>query len=395
MKPERATEIEETLDGHLREAAQGNDGLLTALRAWRSQMPDELLYAAISRDSISASAQGLVVDLENVAHRQLIPHLHFSLGNRLDGHPLATKLLMSRLNNGIHNKKLCRERDEILTHIGNAGLDVLVIKGADLAFSAYPDPCCRVVGDIDLLVDEVDYDRAIKLLQDLGWANAHGDKLPPHKYVKRSLHLLHPDFIASLDVHNHATHHAIWPGTDRVHFARAVTRPGVDDCTYRGLCPEHALVQICGHGVAQNYYPPVRWAADAAWILKAAGERFDWDVMFAAMHNSRSGPILSVSLAYLHLILGVEIPFAVLHEVRRTVSGRAFRSAWRYRLTTPSGTRQRAAAFFAAFHEAAQEQDLHGMLARLPAYIRNSQQEASLLAALGSLGRKALTGANA
>jgi hypothetical protein len=383
-------EIETELEMHLGAAAQGHLGLLAALRGWRLKMPDELLRAALMPSHQCVDQSSLFINPESVAHRQLIPHLSYSLGGLVDGHSLAQTLRTLRLRNGLINQRLQRECREVLACFSKTGLDVVVFKGADLAFSAYPHPCCRVVGDIDLLVDENDFDRAIEVLKVNGWTNDGEADLPPKEFIKRSLALSHPDFFVSLDVQNHISHHSIWPGADKKYFVSAITRQGANGSAYRTLCPEHAFMQVCGHGVAQNYHPPVRWAADAVWILRTAGESFDWDVMLAAMQTSRSAPILSVSLAYLYLVMEVDVPSQVLLEARQAASSHAFRNAWLYRLVLPRGKLQRASAFLAQFYEAAPEQSMLGLLARFPTYVRNSQRKKTTLSGLGSLGRKAI-----
>lgn len=378
------------LDDVIRRATQGNGRLLWALLRWRAEMPDKLLRVALLSGHEFADSRSLGVDKNRIAHRQLLPHLHFSLATRLEGQPLSLEWRDARMRNGLLNKKVRQERNMIISTLQRGGVDALVFKGADLAYSVYPDPCCRIIADVDVLVEEMNYDQSIKILLASGWKMADGERLPPRNYIKRSLHLTHPKFVVSLDVQDHANHHAIWPGTDRIYFDQAITSEDSDGVAIRSLRPEHGFVQVCCHGVAQNDYLPVRWATDAVWILRSAGRRFDWDVMLAAMHNNRSGPILSVTLAYLQQVLGLEIPPEVTREAGRAPIRSSFRTAWSYRLEPPCGVSERALGYMAHFREAVPEQGLPRALGHLPAYMRNSQRTTSTLQALGSLARKAL-----
>jgi len=378
------------LDDVVRRATQGNGRLLWALRRWRAEMPDKLLRAALLPDHKLSDGQSLGVDTNSIAHRQLLPHLHFSLAARREDTPLAHEWRGARMRNGLRNKVVRQERNAIILTLQRSGIDALVFKGANLAYSVYPDPCCRVIGDVDVLVEEKNYDHSIEILLASGWKMADGEALPPRNYIKRSLHLTHPKFFVSLDIQDHASHHAIWPGTDRIYFDQAVVSEDPDGVTIRALRPEHSFVQVCCHGVAQNYHPPVRWATDATWILRSAGHRFDWDVVLAAMHNSQSGPILSVTLAYLQRVLGLEIPPEVTREADLAPIRPSFQTAWSYRLELPCGVRERGLAYIAQFREAVPERGLPRALSHLPAYMRNSQRTTSTLEALGSLARKAL-----
>lgn len=378
------------LDDVIRRAAQDDGRLLWALRRWRAGMPDELLRAALLPSHEFADSRSLGVDTHRIAHRQILPHLHFSLAAWLEDHLLAQELRDARMRNGLRNRKVRQERSDIMSTLQRGGVDALIFKGADLAYSVYPDPCCRIIGDVDVLVEEMNYDRSIEILLASGWKVANGEGLPPRNYIKRGLHLSHPKFFVSVDVQDHANHHAIWPGTDRIYFEQAITSEDPDGVAIRTLRPEHGFVQVCCHGVAQNDYPPVRWATDAVWILRSAGRRFDWDVMLAAMHSNRSGPILSVTLAYLQQVLGLEIPPEVTREAGRAPMRSSFRTAWSYRLEPPCGVSERALGYMAHFREAVPEDGLPRALSYLPAYMRNSQCTTSTLEALGSLARKAL-----
>jgi hypothetical protein len=378
------------LDDVIRRVAQDDGRLLWALRRWRAEMPDELLCAALLPGHEFADSRSLEVDTHRIAHRQILPHLHFSLAAWLEDHLLAQELRDARMRNGLRNRKVRQERSDIMSTLQRGGVDALIFKGADLAYSVYPDPCCRIIGDVDVLVEEMNYDRSIEILLASGWKMADGEGLPPRNYIKRGLHLSHPKFFVSVDVQDHANHHAIWPGTDRIYFEQAITSEDPDGVAIRTLRPEHGFVQVCCHGVAQNDYPPVRWATDAVWILRSAGRRFDWDVMLAAMHKNRSGPILSVTLAYLQQVLGLEIPPEVTREAGRAPMRSSFRTAWSYRLEPPCGVSERALGYMAHFREAVPEDGLPRALSYLPAYMRNSQCTTSTLEALGSLARKAL-----
>ncbi|MEI6535001.1 MAG: nucleotidyltransferase family protein [Verrucomicrobiaceae bacterium] len=360
------------------------------MRRWRAEMPDAVLRAALLPHQTWADAQSLLIDMARIAHRQLLPHLHFSLGQRLGGHALEPEMRSARLYNGLRNKKVRQERNEVVAQLQAGGVEALVFKGADLAYSSYPDPCCRLVGDIDLLIEEARFEHAVEILMAQGWTTPDGSVHPARKYVSRSMSLRHLDFGVSLDVHDHANHHAICAGTDQIYFERSATRREDGGLEIRALCPEHSLLQVCCHGAAQNFYPPVRWAADAVWILRAAGEGFDWDVLLAAARNNNARLILSVSLAYLQLVLDIAIPTGVLREMGRALVRRSYRTAWSFRLDEPRGHVERASAYMSRFREARPGDGLLQALPHAPDFLCNTQGTESSIVALCSLARKAV-----
>lgn len=58
---------------------------------------------------------------------------------------------------------------EVLEAFGAAGVVPLLLKGAALAYTVYPQPWLRPRADVDLLVERGDRDRAEVMLQSLGW----------------------------------------------------------------------------------------------------------------------------------------------------------------------------------------------------------------------------------
>ena len=378
------------LDQVLCLTATGNPRLLSALRNWRREMPDALLQAALTPQPINEMVAALKIEPNRISHTQLLAHLHFNLSGHLRDHSLEPVLRAARLRNGLRNKKLLLERNEIMARLQAHGLNMLVFKGADLAYSVYPDPCCRVVGDIDLLIEEMKYERATKTLLAEGFIPLDRSSLQTRKGITKITSWTHPEFTISLDIQIHANHHATWSGADQLYFTHAVTRGDAANGEILALCPEHALVQVCGHGLAQNFYPPVRWAADAVWILRSAGGEFNWDLALEAVHNNHSAPILSVAMNYLRIVLGTEIPQEAISQLNPTLSRRTFQTAWSYRLDQPNGQRERIAGFVARFRETCPDEKIWHATGRLPNYLRDSQNTSSVISAIGKLARKVI-----
>lgn len=384
------SKIDATLDQALVHAASGNHRLLASLRSWRRTMPDALLQAALGQNDKSALIGDLRLDPDQIAHRQMFPHLHFSCSEELRGHPLEADLRADRLRTGLMNKRVLRERNELMAHFFHRGASVLVFKGADLAFSVYPDACCRKVGDIDLLVSEDSCAIAAEVLRANGWSSdilyrngAQDDNLVVGNWSN-------PEFSVTLDVHTTASHHTRKRGASKVHFEQAVAYDNEVGGVVLGLCPEHGLEQVCCHGLSQNYYPPVRWAADAHWILGAAGQDFDWDRLLEVAQNNHSAPVLYVALSYLALTLETNIPGDILSQLRTMPCRRSFRSAWTYRLDLPNGAKERTEEFLSRFQETYPDDSTLRASVRLPGFVSASQGISNPIQALGRLAKKAV-----
>lgn len=376
------------MDGILRDTAAGHRRLLAGLRHWREEMPDALLRACVAPATEGGDMRDLVIDPERVSHNQLMAQVHYTQSKRLRDHPLEPLLRSTRLRTGLRNKKLLQERDDILSRLGARGVQALIFKGGDLAFSAYPDPCCRVVGDLDLLVEQAQFQTALQVLLSEGFqpdvplAQGQGEGQETTSWT-------HPEYGVSLDVQLHINHHARWSGVDQLYFDHAVRRG--DGSGMLGLCREHAVVQVCGHGLSQNYYPPVRWATDAVWSLRAGGAAFDWDLVLAAVRHNRGAPIVRVALQYLRLVLDVPVPGSVLEALRVMPARRTFRTAWAYRLDAPQGPMERSANFASRFREIHPDRSGWGVVGQVPRHLRETQSTTSAVGAVVSLIHKAIT----
>lgn len=90
--------------------------------------------------------------------------------------PEVLRLLRDRearpeIASGAHADALLRRHvlGQIGEAFGKANIPALLVKGAALALTVYPDPAARRMSDIDMLVKESDQARAVKALEKLGW----------------------------------------------------------------------------------------------------------------------------------------------------------------------------------------------------------------------------------
>lgn len=161
--------------------------------------------------------------------------------------------------------------------VHNAGLRVLVLKGALLGRLVYPEACRRPRSDLDLMVAPDDYPRAAGALAAAGWSRNV-------QYWDRELDGAEAWFDPaapahwSLDLHWRLSSH---PALDRLYdfealWAESVTLPSLGEGA-RGLCPRHALVHAVLHyygGGHRGRRTPDLWLLDIDLLwreLDAAG----------------------------------------------------------------------------------------------------------------------------
>jgi hypothetical protein len=138
----------------------------------------------------------------------------------------------------------------VLAAFAGAGVGTLLLKGAALAYSHYPEPALRTRCDVDLWIRPADHDTATHLLEGLGYRrpNAVTGTLVSYEesHSKRAGPVDHV-----VDLH--------WQISNRQAFARAfcfeeacaraVPVPQLG-ASARALCPPHALLLACMHRAA-------------------------------------------------------------------------------------------------------------------------------------------------
>jgi hypothetical protein len=180
-----------------------------------------------------------------------------------------------------------RVRAQVLTGILElfkaAEIDVLVLKGAAIAYLVYPQPALRPMRDIDILVRAADVYRAYALLPEIGFTPPHGAHHglgPDHHHltaIKRDV----DGFSVSLELH-HALHlNQIGREPQRFEaFAPTTQRFMIGDSSAQTLGREETLWHLYRHTFCMPVsYEPLRliWVADLISLVEAWVDELDWE----------------------------------------------------------------------------------------------------------------------
>lgn len=98
------------------------------------------------------------------------------------------RLLSAQFYNATANASLIfRELESVLSRLQAKGIEVVLLKGAALGLTLYPDIALRPLGDLDLLVQPSDLDTTLSTIKDMGYVAEN----PP---LRRGLeHLFFPE----------------------------------------------------------------------------------------------------------------------------------------------------------------------------------------------------------
>ena len=212
-----------------------------------------------------------------------------------------------------HNAVLMTRLESVLGDLARAGLDTMILKGAALLALYYPDPGLRPMSDLDVLVRTSQIGAAMALLCRSGWTAAVE---APTRVVPVSHALMFHDADGTrLDLHWHVLWECCGPDADDELWAAAVPAT-VARAPTRVLCPADQLLHACAHGVAWNPVPPLRWAADAMLVLRAAGPGLAWGRVAAQARRLQLVLPLRAALTFLRNALDAPVPEEVLATLR-------------------------------------------------------------------------------
>lgn len=247
--------------------------------------------------------------------KRLSPLLLDSIrANRLPADPgLLTILRTAWLREELRAEAYHGIADEVYDALSGAGVPFLVLKGAALAWTAYPEPCLRHAHDIDLLLPAARVPEAASLLAGRGWTGEQpapgGQGTVLHHQSGLPVRLLHRSYRAAFYRSSFAALHE-----------RSRTVPLGGSPSVAVPSPADQLAHALGHA---SYCPgrsTLVWAADA-WMIVHRTPDLDWDAFVEAVGDARLDLPMAVVMRYLVDVLELPLPAGVMAELERRASG--------------------------------------------------------------------------
>lgn len=241
--------------------------------------------------------------LDNGSYR-LLPLLYKNLKKNSPQDATSGKLPVIYRETILRNQRLICKTLPALHALKDAGIDLMLLKGAALVASHYEEIGLRPMYDIDTLVPTEKRDEAAAILSSLGWT-------PLFKAV-HAQGFRSPDGI-EIDLHWHVLLEFSQENSDADFWANS-KESMLGDVSV--LVPNAAdlLFHVCIHGLKSNEISPIRWIADALMILRAES-KIDWDRLLSHAKRHRLTLRLREALQYLKRVFSAPIPDDVLAEL--------------------------------------------------------------------------------
>ena len=232
-----------------------------------------------------------------------------------DTQPPAVREEVKQIATGLRRRTAAfeLERDRILSTLEQSGIRAVVLKGAALVGTIYPDAMERDLHDIDLLVAEKSLVNAVQALAD------SEDGLPaPGSW---SLYRRHHFHIAlkrasgvRVEVH-WALAREVFPfQLDPAEVLRGASEIEVAGVRFAVPRPEHMILHLVIQDINESFGVLARFV-DIDRIVTGT-DQLDWDELVRAARASSMGAPLALALEMTRRLFDTDIPAAVLDELR-------------------------------------------------------------------------------
>jgi hypothetical protein len=229
------------------------------------------------------------------------------------------------------NRLLLEELRTLLNVAGEAGIDVIPLKGARLAPHGYPTPVLRPLSDLDLLVRPRDVGRMAALLRERGYAEVdHAPSYVEDEWLDIESRdycwfAVRQGFDALVEFRAAPLELAVGRLTDlddaytaalRRHATSVWERSSPSpDGAGRVMSPEDLLLHVTTHLAAKHLDFRLIWLHDIARIV-AGSSRLDWDYLAARAKDLRVVAPVTAALEAARRYAGASITDAQMDGVR-------------------------------------------------------------------------------
>ena len=232
--------------------------------------------------------------------------------------PVLQTLLEAWLMNGAKNALLYHDLAPVLRALQQENIPVIVLKGAHLAASVYPNMALRAMNDIDLLVPANDLEKTAAKLRDLGY-------LPDAKVIDSTpwnerCHLPRrygPPPGPEFEIHWTLAPPAQFPNLAAAGLferSRPATIAGLET---RVLSPEDLLLHLCLHTASDGhrcFRLGLRPLCDIAAAVRSYHQELDWRQLQSRAVQWRAERCVYLALWLARQLLAAPIPDAVLRS---------------------------------------------------------------------------------
>ena len=271
---------------------------------------------------------------------RLLPLVFHNIGPLISDSVAAARVKGVAKHAWLSNHRNAALGVQALDALAAAKAPCMVLKGSAM-ISALDPEVMRSMDDCDILIPEQHAPHSLGALAEAGLqAQFSINYLTPTDYRRHhGLSLRRPgDTAFHLDIHWRPLRNVGADELTHEFFAGGVACQFLGHKTRRP-CFEHMLLQAIVHGTEWAAIRRYDWLADAALILRAAGQGFDWDRLADTAARYRLSSIIRAALADLTGVLSAPLPARALQRLPNGSALDRAEARWRSRdpATIPLG----------------------------------------------------------
>jgi hypothetical protein len=231
----------------------------------------------------------------------------------------------------MRNQTLLSEAAALASLLGDAGIDVLFVKGLPILRTVYPAEGLCFMSDVDLMIRRTDAERATATLLAAGYTAAHPQTIHAPLRALGPWHHHHSVISpagVTCDLHWNLLLHPVPAVDEGPLFSRSQFMP-IRDQSVAKPPPEEMLLQTLCRGFSwERNHRSLRWHIDAS-LLFGSG-MIDWQ-RFAAVARDRRITLHALEAArYLEAVVPGMVPDALFESLAPGRIGLGEKVAYRY-----------------------------------------------------------------
>lgn len=286
--------------------------------AWPSPSDEMLLKAALlqgedARRALLAWENSVTLDDVSFGAFRLLPLLHHNLVQNGIVARDARRLAGVARRAWAENQLTITRTAGALKGLAEAGIAVMLLKGLPLLLHVYRNPSLRTLGDVDILVRPEDVPAALNWLQKEELRIKDGPMPADPIAATTGINFLAPNGL-DLDLHWSMLFNRPEPDYTRPFWESAVQ---IEVNGQFALRPSWAdlFLTACLQGFRWDVVVPLRWVADAWWMLASPQEEMDWDRVAWQAKRLEQTLVMRTALRYLRDTFGAQIPSNVFRSL--------------------------------------------------------------------------------
>jgi hypothetical protein len=218
----------------------------------------------------------------------------------------------------MNNQRILKELDILAQAFKQAGIPLVVLKGACFALTIYPDIGLRPMGDLDILVPGSKKSEAVRIARSLGYGDTTPEASPGlddllshdvglQKTGSPSIALeIHYSLVADRSFRYAVPVDWFWEQIEPLDTGLWKAR----DLDLFMLTPTAQVLYAAAHAMLQHggINAPLRWFYDLDRLVRSYEGRLDWELLLAQAKTFEWGSALEAALAKTAACFGTPIP---------------------------------------------------------------------------------------